>query len=230
VGSKLGKMNINTYENVELLVSSMTERMADCIRTSIEKYGDARILLSGGSTPGPVYERLSKVDLDWSKVHVGLVDERFVEPDNEYSNERLLMETLIQNRASKAHLTGMVFNISDRNDSLSTAEEHYAKFVERTDFALLGMGGDGHTASLFPGDANSEADLDESAIGLINTQAPAHPQDRVSCSKALILKSEEIGLMIKGESKLDVLTDSTQNLPIHRLLSDRSTIQTYYSA
>ena len=222
-------MNINTYENAELLVSSVTERMSDCIRTSIEKYGDARILLSGGSTPGPVYEQLSNVDLDWSKVHVGLVDERFVEADSEYSNERLLMETLLQNKATEANLTGMVFNISDRDDSLSTAEKHYAKFIERTDFILLGMGGDGHSASLFPSDPGSEADLDQSAIGLINTQAPVHPEDRVSCSKALILNSEEIGLMIKGESKLEVLTDSTQNLPIHRLLSERSTIQTYYS-
>ncbi|MFK7786171.1 MAG: 6-phosphogluconolactonase [Crocinitomicaceae bacterium] len=222
-------MNINNYDSAELLIDSVTERIADCIRESIETHGDARILLSGGSTPGPVYEQLSHVDLDWSKVHVGLVDERFVEAASEYSNERLLNETLLQNKAKEAQLTGMVFTIADRNNNLDIAEEHYQKFIERTDYTLLGMGGDGHTASLFPNDENSEADLDQSSVGLINTQAPAHPENRISCSKALILNTGEIGLMIKGKTKLDVLCDTDRNLPIHRLMSERTTIETYYT-
>lgn len=222
-------MELNTFDSKDQLVHAVTNTIIDRIRKSIVTYGDARILLSGGSTPGPVYEHLSNIDLEWDKVHIGLVDERFVVKHNEYSNERLLNQTLLQNRAQAANLTGMVFTIEDRENNRKLAEEAYQKFIERTDFTLLGMGGDGHTASLFPGDPASEADLNESSVGIINTQAPAHPVNRVSCSKALILNSQKIAIMITGANKLSVLNDDQNLLPIHRFIAERDSIQTYYA-
>lgn len=222
-------MELHTFDFRDQLIQAVTDFLADSISESIEKYGDARILLSGGSTPWPVYKKLSNIELDWEKVHVGLVDERFVTTDDEHSNERLLRETLIQNNAESATLTGMVFNPTNRSENLKWVQERYAPFMERTDAIILGMGGDGHTASLFPSDVNSEADLESSTIGIINTLAPSHPENRISCSKALILNSRKIAILITGSSKLEVLNDTDKRLPIHRLLEERSNIETYYA-
>jgi len=222
-------MELKTFENKDQLVSAVTAGLIQCIKESIEQYGDARILLSGGSTPGPVYRQLSNIDLEWDKVHIGLVDERFVISDNEFSNERLIKETLIQNSARMANVIGMVFNIEERENNRDLAEQRYQPFIERTDCTLLGMGGDGHTASLFPTDAASLADLNKSSVGIINTQAPVHPVNRISCSKALLLNSRKIAIMITGQNKLSVLNDNQLQLPIHRFIAERNTIQTYYA-
>lgn len=221
-------MSFNTFNNENELILEVSERITACIKESIATYDDARILLSGGSTPGPVYAHLSSLDLDWKKVHIGLVDERFVPSDNEFSNERLLFETLIKDRAKGAQFTGMVYDPSDRIKNLSTAISSYAPFMERTDFVLLGMGGDGHTASLFPGDPASEADLENSTLGLINTNAPTHPTDRISCSKSLLLQAKHIALMIKGAQKREVLKNTSSHLPIHTLMAEQTAIETYY--
>lgn len=221
-------MSFNTFNNENELILEVSERISACIKESIATHGDARILLSGGSTPGPVYTHLSSLDLDWKKVHIGLVDERFVPSDNEFSNERLLFETLIKDRAKNAQFTGMVYDPTDRAKNLSTAISSYAPFIERTDFALLGMGGDGHTASLFPGDSASEADLENSFVGLINTNAPTHPTDRISCSKSLLLQAKHIALMIKGAKKREVFENTSSHLPIHSLMAERTAIETYY--
>lgn len=107
----------------------------------------ARLLLSGGSTPGPVYAALSKAPLDWSRVDVALVDERWLLPDDPDSNARLVRESLLHNHAARARFESITRAGRGIDEALSTANMH-ARHV--ADVVVLGMGEDGHTASLFP--------------------------------------------------------------------------------
>ena len=79
-------MNIKNFENINTLESTLVKKISLCVSDAIKKYGDARILLSGGSTPINLYSLLSKENVDWGKVKIGLVDERFVDQKSEYSN------------------------------------------------------------------------------------------------------------------------------------------------
>ncbi|PWL31341.1 MAG: 6-phosphogluconolactonase [Fluviicola sp. XM-24bin1] len=221
-------MKVTTFENEKELVASVTKSAAKIIKASIKSNGDARILLSGGSTPGPIYEALSNQNLSWKDVKVGLADERFVRTTNAYSNENLIQQTLVQNKAKDAQVKGMIFNPLNEEENVKTVASAYTPFTERTDFLLLGMGTDGHTASLFPNDPSSEDDLNKQTIGAVNTVAPNEPKHRISCTKGTLTQASNIFLVIKGENKLDVLNNGDEKLPIHRMLKERSDIEIYY--
>lgn len=197
------------------------------IEEAISERKVAHILLSGGSSPVQLYELLSQADLDWSKVVIGLVDERFVPPINEFSNERMIAEKLIQNKAHKAQLLGMVANSSNQEDNLHLISEKYRPFMKQLDLVLFGMGEDGHTASLFPNDEVSENLLRSDEIGIFNTISPNHPQNRITCSPAMLNQSKNMILMLSGEKKLNVFQEAPMNqLPISFFVEN---LQVYYS-
>jgi 6-phosphogluconolactonase len=209
------------------LDQSLCADLVKIIQQAIAEKGSANILLSGGSSPIHLYELLSKCDIDWSKVIIGLVDERFVEPNNDFSNEKMIRKKLIQNHASTATFCGMVENSIDQIDNAKSIASTYAIFYNQLDLVLLGMGEDGHTASLFPGDDVSEKLLRSQKIGIYNTISPNFPTDRITCSAAMILQAENIILMLSGEKKLNVFETSSENqLPIS-FFKDK--LQVYYS-
>ena len=101
LGENYKKMNIKNFENINTLESTLVKKISLCVSDAIKKYGDARILLSGGSTPINLYSLLSKENVDWGKVKIGLVDERFVDQKSEYSNERHIKNNLVKNCAKR---------------------------------------------------------------------------------------------------------------------------------
>jgi 6-phosphogluconolactonase len=105
LGPNYKNMKIKNFDNLNLLENSLVQKISLCISDSIKKFGDARILLSGGSTPINLYSLLSKENVDWGKVKLGLVDERFVDQKSEYSNERHIKNNLVKNCAKTAILT-----------------------------------------------------------------------------------------------------------------------------
>jgi 6-phosphogluconolactonase len=189
------------FDSKNLLENQLAADIITSINSAIQQFGDARILLSGGSTPIALYAKLADAKINWSKVTIGLVDERFV-PLNHPSNNEKMIRT--QFEASNPEIISMVPDSENRENNLSLVSFKYAPFIERTDFCLLGMGEDGHTASLFPTDPQSEANLQSDFIGIVNTQAPVEPKNRISCSKALLLKSTHLAVMLIGENKLTV--------------------------
>lgn len=221
-------MNIKTFDQESTLLDELTQSISSILSNAVSETGKAKLLLSGGSTPGPLYKSLSNVELDWKNIKVGLVDERFVGQDSEYSNETLIKQTLVQNKAKNAPVTGMVFDLDGRENNVKIANDRYATFQERTDVMILGMGPDGHTASLFPGDSSSEESLKGNGSGLLNTTAPSNPTERISCSMNMIADATHLFLFIKGANKLEVLKNTSENLPIHKLLKERDDIQIYY--
>lgn len=199
------KKEFNSKEHLEIQLASEIEAS---INHSIQQFGDARILLSGGSTPIGLYAKLAEAPIDWKNVIIGLVDERFV-PINHPSNNETMIRTQLGEK-TVAMILSMVPDSSNRLNNLSLVEENYAPFKERIDFCLLGMGEDGHTASLFPTDEQSEANLQSDFIGFVNTQAPVEPKNRISCSKALLLKSTHLAVMLIGENKLTVFNQAKE--------------------
>ena len=196
------------FDSKNLLEDQLAADIISVIKSAIHQYGDARILLSGGSTPIGLYAKLAASIIDWEKVIIGLVDERFVPLKHPSNNEKMIRTQL--GDKTGATIISMVPDSSNRINNLSLVEENYAPFKERIDFCLLGMGEDGHTASLFPTDSNSEANLQSDFIGFVNTQAPVEPTNRISCSKALLLKSTHLAVMLIGENKLTVFNQAKE--------------------
>ena len=223
-------MEIKTFENKKNLESSLLLKISICISDAIKKYGDARFLLSGGSTPMNLYSLLSEETIEWEKVKIGLVDERFVPIENLFNNETQIKNNLLKNSAKFATIFGMVYNYENEMLNLKMVNQQYKTFFERIDFTILGMGEDGHTASLFPGDKESEELMNTSNIGIFSTKSPSFPYNRITCSKELIAKSNYIALFINGETKFNVLKNSIETqVPISYFVKNSKNMEIYYS-
>ncbi len=223
-------MEIKTFENKKNLESSLLLKISICISDAIKKYGDARFLLSGGSTPMNLYSLLSEETIEWEKVKIGLVDERFVPKENLFNNETQIKNNLLKNSAKFATIFGMVYNYENEILNLKMVNQQYKTFFERIDFTILGMGEDGHTASLFPGDKESEELMNTSNIGIFSTKSPSFPYNRITCSKELIAKSNYIALFINGETKFNVLKNSIETqVPISYFVKNSKNMEIYYS-
>lgn len=214
------------FEHKIELEIALSQQIASDLTLAIQHKGKATLLLSGGSTPSGVYRLLSEVDLDWSKVHVGLVDERFVNHASPYSNYKLILETLVQNKAKNTHVYSMVLDADNYLKNLEKVEPSYRIFTD-PDVVLLGMGPDGHTASLFPNDpASAAANLNSNTL-LSNTNAPAEPMQRISFNGPALRNAKSLYLMITGTQKKEIITQSKQlQLPIASFLEAIS--QTYF--
>lgn len=223
-------MEIKKFENKKNLESSLLLKISSCISDAIIKYGDARFLLSGGSTPMNLYSLLSEETIEWEKVKIGLVDERFVPKENLFNNETQIKNNLLKNSAKFATIFGMVYNYENEILNLKMVNQQYKIFFERIDFTILGMGEDGHTASLFPGDKESEELMNTSNIGIFSTKSPSFPYNRITCSKELIAKSNYIALFISGETKFNVLKNSKETqVPISYFVKNSKNMEIYYS-
>lgn len=199
-----------------LAAADMARRIAAILADAIATRGVAAIALSGGRSPRPVLEALSAAALDWDKVIVTLVDERWVAPDHADSNERLIRETLLQGKAAKARFVPMKNGAADACLGQADCEAAFAALPWPLDIILLGMGEDGHTASLFPEAKELAEGLATHALTLAVTP-PAAPHQRMSLSASAILKSRHIFLQIAGATKKAVYDQALAGGPLEEL-------------
>jgi 6-phosphogluconolactonase len=219
------EIHINEYKSKDELFINCSNAILTEMNKSMASNNGCNVLLSGGSTPEPIYELFAKNENLVSKVQWGLVDERFIETTSDYSNEKMIRRAL----GNQARVVGMVSDDINYENNLLEVNKCYKSFVDKTEISILGMGGDGHVASLFPGDESSEKVLDSNEKAIFNTTAPSFPERRVTCSFQMIVESKSIYLIITGKSKKDVLLNSELNLPIHKLLAKRNDIKIYYA-
>lgn len=219
------EIHIKEFLSKEELFTSCSEAILIDVNKTIVQNKKCKILLSGGSTPEPLYKLLSENKELVSKVIWGLVDERFIDTSSDYSNEKMIKSAL----GKDASVVGMVADNLDYETNLMQINEQYKPFTEKTNITILGMGTDGHFASLFPGDKSSEEILNSSEKAIFNTSAPSFPEKRITCSFQLILESETVYLIITGKSKKEILKRTEHNLPIHKLLAKRNDIKIYYA-
>jgi 6-phosphogluconolactonase len=205
---------IEHHEDREELTAKVAALIADTLKSAAASRGEARAALSGGSTPVPVYRRLSEDrSVPWDKVILTLSDERRVPEDHANSNARMLRETLLKGAAAKA-----------RFENLAEGQTE----LERQDLILLGMGEDGHFASLFPDTEGLRRGLAQDASAVVEVTPDPLPEDaphpRLSLSLRTILKARRIAVLMAGERKLNAFkaardSGDVEQYPILALLN-----------
>ncbi len=195
-----------TFADSEALAGALAAAVAADLRAGIDARGGALLALSGGTTPKRFMQRLSEQSLDWDKVTVTLVDERWVAPDNERSNARLLREHLLRGEAAAAHFLPLFRDTPEPEDALAELERRFASLPPSFDAIVLGMGSDGHTASFFPGGDHLAAALDPaSPARLLPMRAPGAGEARITLTLPVLLAARHLYLHIEGAAKRDVL-------------------------
>jgi len=224
------------FQDRESLVVELAARIAALLATGVNTNGKASLAVSGGSTPVALFEQLSGMDIPWQDVVITLVDERWVEPTETDSNERLVQNHLLQNKATAATFIGMKNTAATAGAGEAECERRLRKVPLPFDVLILGMGGDGHTASLFPDagklTAATEMDSGHSCMGLAPLTAP---HERMSLTLPAILNARQIFLHIVGQDKKHVLEKAhadgpTKELPIRFILKQNITPVSVYWA
>ena len=188
------------YNDREELVSSVAKILAYDLIVSIKDRENVMFSVPGGSTPGPIFDKLCEFDLDWRRVSIILNDERWVPESNERSNTKLLRERLLIKKATLATYISMY------SDTI-TPELGIPKLKKRVDpnlpisVLLFGMGADMHTASLFPGGDKLEEALSNNAPTLLPMRAAGAMEARMTLTAQVLNSSRFKHLVIFGEEK-----------------------------
>ena len=224
------------FADRQQLVREMADHCGKLLSRAIAEKGGASLVVSGGSTPKPLFKRLSELDIPWEHVVITLVDERWVAVNDEDSNERLVRTHLLKNRAAKAAFIGMKNEAPTAAAGVQQCERRLRQVPRPFDLVILGMGNDGHTASLFPGARQLAAAtaMDSGKICMAVTP-PAASHDRMTLTLPAILAANRIFLHIVGAEKLKVLKQALaggppQVRPIRVILMQEQVPVTIYHA
>ncbi len=204
------------------------------LESALAARGRASLIVSGGKTPLALFERLAVKPVDWSSVHIALADERWVPLEDPASNDRFVRENLLRGPASAAHFVSMKNAAPSAALGAGVAWAAFAHLSRPFDCVLLGMGNDGHTASLFPANSNLAAALDPaSAAGCVAMRAPVEPHERLSLNLAALVDARHILISSTGEAKWQVYQSalrqgSVLNLPIRGVLRQQKAPVSFY--
>ena len=197
---------INDFTSRAALDSALAEKVANILENAIAKNGKASIAVSGGSTPKGFFAALSNKDLPWGKVTITLADERWVDIDSDASNTRLVHDNLLQNKAASATFFHLKQGDELSEMSLLTLNNAAKGIVSPLDVLILGMGEDGHTASLFPCSDEITTGLDTANTDVLMKVVPkTAPHDRITFTFASLINSKNIILHLSGAAKKEVL-------------------------
>ncbi|SEN41066.1 6-phosphogluconolactonase [Gemmobacter aquatilis] len=206
-------MNVLEYPDRELLMLSLADRLAGELADFLRREGRASFCVPGGTTPGPIFDTLSGVDLDWANVAVFLNDERWVPESNPRSNTRLLRERLLRGNARLAHLVPLYAEAETPEPMLETLAEGLRPHLPIS-VLLLGMGADMHTASLFPGADRLAEALSPDAPILVPMRADAAGEPRITLSAPVLAGAMNIHILITGADKRAALERAAHLSPL----------------
>lgn len=216
-------MEFVEYPDREMLMLQLANRLQSDLGQALRVRDRVTLSVPGGTTPGPIFDILSDVDLEWARVDVLLNDERWVPEDNPRSNTALLRARLLQNRASAATLIPLYADAPTPEDGLPALIDGVAAHLP-LDVVLLGMGADMHTASLFPGADNLLAALAKDAPPLMAMRADGAGEPRITLTAPVLYGAMKVHILITGDEKRAALERAAKlppaEAPVAAVLAD----------
>jgi len=227
---------MHTCSSRQELAVELADKAAALLAEAVAQRGTASLVVSGGTTPEPFFSRLSCKRSNWERITVTLADERWVETNEPASNEHLVRSVLLRNEAACARFIGLKNNAP----AAAAGEKQCSKALRAAprpfDLVILGMGEDGHTASLFPGAARLREAVDMlSGRDCMAISPPGAPFERMTLTLPTLLDSRMIILLITGEGKKRVLEKAMtegreEDMPVRFILRQGKTpIQIYWA-
>lgn len=205
---------VHSLPSAEQLARALADRVAGVLDYAVVNHGRASLVVSGGRSPIAFLEALSTRPLEWAKVQVSLADERWVDPADPDSNEGLLRRHLLQNAAADAQLIGLYQAAETLEQAAERANEKLGDLGWPIDVLVLGMGNDGHTASLFPNSPLLAKGLDENGTDrCLPMLAPVSPEQRISMTYPLLASARVQCLAVQGSAKLETLRQAMRLEP-----------------
>lgn len=222
--------NYQEFASMDDLTVALSDQIACTLSAAIEARGKAVLAVSGGSTPEPVYRQLSFAPINWSKVTIVLVDDRWVDPGLAGSNETFVRNCLLQDLAAKARFVGLKTPHGTPAEAVDAVNERLAILSRPFDAVVLGMGNDGHTASWFPEAEGLEAALNDDT--LMATAVTAERSDitgpfveRMTLTRSALRGARFTALLLKGTDKRSswarvIGPGPIEEMPVRALLND----------
>ncbi|MFT6732821.1 MAG: 6-phosphogluconolactonase [Polaribacter sp.] len=227
-------LRINKFNNREELFKAIANKTQHDLAEAVITKGGASFIVPGGTTPAPAFDLLSKAELEWEKITIAQSDERWLDASHAQSNERLTRENLLINNAKIAKYISMKNDANTTEQGELDCNKTYASIPNPFTICMLGMGLDGHIASLFPDSKNIDNALSlenkDLCIAIDATGCPVagdYPK-RMSLTLSAILHSETILLLITGKEKLSIIENLLEEqrqteIPVSRILNQSST-------
>lgn len=204
------------------LTQTLADRVESELLNAINSRGSASLVVSGGNTPKPLFKELSRRELPWHKVVITLADERWVDVESKHSNEAMLRDSLLKGYAGRAAFVPLKNNAATALEGRQECEQMVTQISLPFDLVILGMGDDGHTASLFPGVSGAALDVSTPAL-CQSVVPPVAPYERMTLTARALLSSRNIFLHIVGDNKWQVYTealsaDNLDEMPVRVVL------------
>lgn len=205
------------------LAEQLAEAVFQALQEDLSHQDRALLVVSGGSTPVPFFKALAAKSLPWERLDITLADERWVGEESPDSNARLVREHLLQGAASAANFIPLTCDASTPEEGVETVAQQAASLAWPASVVILGMGGDGHTASLFPDSRELDLALATDEL-LVAVRTPSQPQPRITFSADRLHQARRHFLHITGDDKRAVLAkalngDDVRQLPIRVFLT-----------
>jgi 6-phosphogluconolactonase len=226
------------FDDAESMTVALADKIVARLSEGVRRRDAASLVVSGGTTPGILFDVLTTRQAPWDHVFVTATDERWVSPDDDRSNEKLVRTRLLRGQAASAHFVPLMTHHASPADAESDVDRAIAAMPRPFDVTLLGMGNDGHTASLFPGAKELSTALDLNAPALVRAITPtnvAAAGPRMSLSLRAILASRLIVILIRGDEKLKTYRfalagGDAHEMPIRAVLHQSSVpVEVYWS-
>ena len=220
--------NVGFYSSnsSESLAVDLCQKIREILNKAINNRGRASFAVSGGSTPKLLFEELSHLNLNWSKVDLTLVDDRWVDSDHKDSNELLVKTHLIKNKAANVNFVPLKNSAKNSKEGVALTENVLKNFELPFDLIILGMGTDGHTASLFPCSDELSAGMDLNTKNILISITPkTAPYERISLTAKSIFDANQVILHLNGSNKLHTLEKAmnisdSNTMPIYAFLDN----------
>lgn len=220
---------VESFSNRDSALLAASNTLFNALQRQLETKVEVAMVVSGGTTPAPIYANLAGRCLQWNRVTAVLSDERWVDAYNPASNEGMLRDTLLVKCAKQARVLSVYDDALTIEEGCASVSRQIEQLPLPFAASLLGMGADGHFASLFPDSLNLQDGLTGSSICIpVSTSASDHP--RVSLTLNTLKKSDEILLVIFGNDKRRVFESDDPALPITYLKQQATPVTVYWAA